>query len=301
MEEKPTADRISELPDEILHCILSRVKPQRVAAQTITLSRRWRGLWRSYPVVTFSTEDGLAMKNFQKFGKATLERFSRDRFLRMETLTLNIHVRDNSPVLKQLLNLSSERKAEEINICASALSFPFPLLSNSATKILRITGAQFLYDRHCHDLPLSLNSLRFLQLHRVYFDDDRAFQNLIDSSPLLETLEIGLLYGMRELKVSTHHANLTSLRIARCSSAEIEIAAPGLQTLRLDDLNCLSKFELTAPQLKLLEITHSDPAEKDRCFDLVIPNLRSLKSLTINDPELQKKLKLSNPKLKICF
>ncbi|CAN0914308.1 hypothetical protein LINGRAHAP2_LOCUS28483 [Linum grandiflorum] len=196
----------------------------------------------------------------------------------------------------QLLDLSSERKAEEINIYAWALSFPFRLLSNSATKILRLTGVQFYYNKHCDGFPLSLNSLRVLQLTNVFFDEDQLFQNLIASSPLLETLEIETLYRrMRKLKVSTHHTNLKSLRIARCFPREIEITAPGLQTLRLEDLQLLSKFELTAPQLNLLEITHYSPRLKHRCFDLVLPNLRSLKSLTLNDPELQKKLKLSNP------
>ncbi|CAN0914346.1 F-box/FBD/LRR-repeat protein At2g04230 [Linum grandiflorum] len=294
MENTSTAaDRISELPDEILHCILSRIKPQRKAAQTVTLSRRWRSLWRSYPVVDFSFYDVLQTKKFQKFCEATIKRFSLDRFLGMKTLELHLRGVDVKlcfPVFKQLLDLSSERKAEEIHLSSHReTSITFQLLSNSATKIMTVADVQFAYN---NDLALSLNSLRFLHLGFVSFEDDRILGNVLASSPLLETLKIDCLYTT-ELKVSTHHTNLKTLRIASCGFRKIEIAFPGLQTLRLKELLGLSKFELTAPQLNLLEIADC----KNCCFDTVISKLQYLKTLTLKDAKHGKKLKLSNPKL----
>ncbi|CAN0846102.1 F-box/LRR-repeat protein 13 [Linum grandiflorum] len=260
MEEKKSGvDRLSELPDDILHSILRRIKSESKVAQTITLSRRWWILWRSYPVVDYSDEDRIRMKNFKKFGDATVARFSRDSFLAMEALKLSLNeyaYKYRVPVIEQLLDLASERKAQEIDIrsftTSTSVSFPFRLLFNSATKMLRVTGLRFAY---CDDLPLSPNSLRFLHLISVSFKDNLLFENLIASSPLLETLEIGKSFSTKELKVCTHHINLKTLRIVGCSSKKIEIAAPGLQTLRLEDL-APSKVELTAPQLNLLEITY---------------------------------------------
>ncbi|XP_051211705.1 MEIOTIC F-BOX protein MOF-like [Lolium perenne] len=43
-------DRLSDLPDCLLHAILARLQ-SRQAVQTSTLSRRWRHLWRSVPCV----------------------------------------------------------------------------------------------------------------------------------------------------------------------------------------------------------------------------------------------------------
>ncbi|GMN20671.1 hypothetical protein TIFTF001_043141 [Ficus carica] len=45
-------DRISHLPDEVAHHILSFL-PMEDVAQTSTLSKRWKFIWRTLPVVDF--------------------------------------------------------------------------------------------------------------------------------------------------------------------------------------------------------------------------------------------------------
>lgn len=49
-------DRLSELPDRHLHAILSHLRSQQVV-QTCVLSRQWRNLWRSAPVVDLNDVD----------------------------------------------------------------------------------------------------------------------------------------------------------------------------------------------------------------------------------------------------
>ncbi|TVU39368.1 hypothetical protein EJB05_12782 [Eragrostis curvula] len=46
-------DRISGLPDDLLLGVLARLRCARAAAHTSLLSRRWRGLWRQLPELTF--------------------------------------------------------------------------------------------------------------------------------------------------------------------------------------------------------------------------------------------------------
>ncbi|OEL32802.1 hypothetical protein BAE44_0006180, partial [Dichanthelium oligosanthes] len=47
------SDRISRLPDDLLLDILAHLCCARAAAHTSLLSRRWRGLWRHLPELSF--------------------------------------------------------------------------------------------------------------------------------------------------------------------------------------------------------------------------------------------------------
>ncbi|KAL6850342.1 hypothetical protein ACP4OV_020969 [Aristida adscensionis] len=49
-------DRLSDLPDCLLHEIMSRLKARQVV-QTCVLSTRWRGLWRSVPCLDVDQEE----------------------------------------------------------------------------------------------------------------------------------------------------------------------------------------------------------------------------------------------------
>ncbi|CAL1359393.1 unnamed protein product [Linum trigynum] len=46
-------DKISQLSDDIIHHILRSTNSTKTAARTSLLSRRWRDLWRCYPVLEF--------------------------------------------------------------------------------------------------------------------------------------------------------------------------------------------------------------------------------------------------------
>lgn len=48
-----TADRISDLPDDLLLLVLARLGCVRTAARASVISRRWRGLWTRLPALVF--------------------------------------------------------------------------------------------------------------------------------------------------------------------------------------------------------------------------------------------------------
>ncbi|KAM0916659.1 hypothetical protein ACQ4PT_010014 [Festuca glaucescens] len=79
-----TDDRLSALPDDLLHRILSFLPCQR-AVQTTVLSKRWTGLWRSAPCININMLYILTR--------------SRHKWQKMEDLVTNFLIFHNAPVL----------------------------------------------------------------------------------------------------------------------------------------------------------------------------------------------------------
>ncbi|CAN0914693.1 Putative FBD-associated F-box protein At5g56560 [Linum grandiflorum] len=223
-------DRISLLPDDILLCILRRIPSPEQTAQTTVLSSRWRSLWRSYPVVEFfhHRDDGgtIMSEGFRKFGDASILRFSQNNLLVMEKLNLRSVGQVNSPVVEQLLDLASNRKAEEISINYYGkfdyrLRLPLEWLSFSSMKSLKLSHLDLVCNNYleleivgapkletlnlcgihrCCDLTsLSLNSLRFLHLRSLKITDE----TMVSELPLLKSLIIGGSHSEKKLEFSS--------------------------------------------------------------------------------------------------
>ncbi|CAN1286424.1 F-box/FBD/LRR-repeat protein At5g53840 [Linum perenne] len=306
MEKRPKKSAaggylVSDLPDEILHSILSRIPCFKKAARTSALSRQWRNLWRSYPVVELDS----TRMNLQEFHDATMAKFSRDKQLRMETLKISLTVYTHivpssadeqllyyvdfdtlrSPIAEKLLDLASKRKAKYVEVMTylSFLCLSFGLLSIPSAEILRLGRIRFASNKNSDDLIVSLNSLRSLHLNNVEFHNEQLFNNLIASSPLLETLEIRSVKGMKKKLRVSNVANLKVLVISACYGVtEIEITASALHNLHIQEMDQEFRIELVTPQLNVLKIMKS---KLNSCGDLPVP-LNSLRILSLKDSEL---------------
>ncbi|CAN0914036.1 F-box/FBD/LRR-repeat protein At5g53840 [Linum grandiflorum] len=302
-------DQISKLPDEILHRILRCLGTcdYEYEARTTVLSKRWRSLWQSYPIVGYSNRDvpggdASISAALQNFGRCTIERFSRDKALGMEALKLFAALKDveSNLLVRRLMKLAANRKAEEVDVELSSaknpsfLYLPFRLLSdctNAQTlrlKKLTITG-------NINDLDLFPNSLRFLDLCEVNFSDEQLCGKLLASSPLLETLRLQSILQLKKLKIG--NANLKRIVLHGCRNLEeIEIKAPLLQDLSLRGIGNVVGIELDTPRLEILAIRGSKNSTMMRTL-ISNSNLRSLKSLTLDGSSVTD-LNLSAPKLK---
>ncbi|CAN0914417.1 hypothetical protein LINGRAHAP2_LOCUS28560 [Linum grandiflorum] len=283
-------DRISRLPDQILHCIIRRLDHSKEAGQTITLSKQWRRVWHSYPVVHFDLYSRNSRSDLEKFSDSTIARFSRDSLLGMETLKLQPIVYEQGaiscPAVEQLLDLALERKAQEIEVIVSSfyyclgLRLPYRVLFNSTVKTLRLSKVVVDIDDDFHaNSPL----LETLQLIGCFGDM---------SFPVEEEIEI-VAPPFQVLQVT----NLKKLHLESCSPVEeIEMVAPQLQSLYLQQKDLL-RIELTAPLLQDLEINATCLTNTD--VQDMISKLPSLKYLTLHQHFFndEKKLKLSSPSL----
>ncbi|CAI0389408.1 unnamed protein product, partial [Linum tenue] len=67
-------DRISQLPDEIIHKILARVEPSKEDAKTSVLSQRWADLWQSYPVLEFHDTQFPSIQSAKRFAESATKK-----------------------------------------------------------------------------------------------------------------------------------------------------------------------------------------------------------------------------------
>ncbi|CAN1229914.1 F-box/FBD/LRR-repeat protein At5g53840 [Linum perenne] len=281
-------DRISELPDEIVHSILRCIPCYKEIARTSLLSRRWRYLYGSYPFV--ESDFTLSTIQFRKLSEATMKRFSRHKLLRMKSL--KIFVNDTSQAAEQLLDLASKRKAEYVEV-SSFLSFflcilPLQILSNSSARFLSLNSVRLFSDKY--DLLLSLNSLRSLHLNRVSSNDERIFTNLIASSPVLETLSIEYVSGMEKVFMPNRPASLNfamkslrflQLRLVYCGGERgllnLITSCPLLETLELQTILDLRKLHISNhSNLKTLKIFCCDVLG---VVEITAPELQSFQLL----------------------
>ncbi|EEC77336.1 hypothetical protein OsI_16014 [Oryza sativa Indica Group] len=70
----PATDRLSALPDALLHTILSSLKGRQMV-QTSVLSKRWRHLWRSVPCLDIDQREFAAASENWAISRSDLEKF----------------------------------------------------------------------------------------------------------------------------------------------------------------------------------------------------------------------------------
>ncbi|CDP05783.1 unnamed protein product [Coffea canephora] len=213
-------DGISQLPDNILCHILSLL-PTKFAAQTGILSKRWKELWLSVPVLEFQLHlwanyEG-NMKAFDRFAKTKIESFT-------NFLNRLLAVRDTSgikkfrlvcdhPVDSRCLDnwLSALHNVQELDLQIWELGeFQWSPFADNSLEILKL-GCGLLLN---FPSTVSFPRLKILHLHSTTYAGNASVEKLLSSCPVLEDLQIS----------RTNQDNVTNF----------VIAVPSLKRLALD-------------------------------------------------------------------
>jgi hypothetical protein len=206
-------DRLSTLPDDILHHVLSFL-PAEDGVRTCVLARRWRHLWKSATslhIVRHNLDDQESVKAAREF---------------VDHLLL---LRCGSPLDTCELSLAEFNDDDDI----SRLNLWIRHILTCRVRVLRL---DILSHGSCVEfdgLTLISDHLKRLQLSNIEFDD-----KLLDFSccPALEVLEIDDCDLSYADKISSQ--SLKCLSISRdCNFAENSrgrIYAPNLHSLRLE-------------------------------------------------------------------
>ena len=235
-------DRISKLPDRVIHRILSFV-PTVYAVRMSILSRRWRRMWYSVPALRFSDSDGFHCRDsFDMFvGHCLIHRSVTTRYISDSVVTsFKLEIIYSPDVERPEVNRWSKspimRNVEELDICASRHPKDFFIVCNKyrpsvvlngrSLSIVKLGGVKL--DDSC---STNLPSLKSLCLDDVTFDNDvnDTLRNLMIGCPSLEkfVFKVPRASYFVEIKISS-----SSLKLL-----EIET---GIQTVDIDALNLQS-------------------------------------------------------------
>ncbi|CAN1751739.1 F-box/FBD/LRR-repeat protein At1g78750 [Linum perenne] len=226
-ENNDGRDRISELPDEIIHQVLRRISSPAKAARTAVLSRRWRSVWSCYPAVQYRHSDfprltvEKTLKIFKKFVKASMERFSRHSQIRMETLDISLagYSDDYISLVKQLLKFATERKVEEISLISTETKLAEIEINAPRLQNLLLSGVFSL-----QKMELRAPKLKHLEIDCEFFESD-VLNAVISELPSLRTLAFRGFNTEKKLKLSIPRLEVFKLLGLPNALEEIELDA----------------------------------------------------------------------------
>ncbi|CAO2206090.1 unnamed protein product [Urochloa humidicola] len=212
----PDADRLSALPDALLHRIMSFLKAWEVV-RTCVLSRRWRHLWASAPYIDLrirGDDYGMTPEDFPDFVRHLFRR--REASAKLDTLHLRssdddgAHDEDNA---RLWIRTAIKQGARVIHLVGHRKDY---WLRGSSLVVLE--HASFV---SCH--------LKILKLSYGLVDDN-ILRQLSSHCPSLEEL------NLKDCLITGHEISSAALKILtmfKCKiNVNLSLAAPNLVLLR---------------------------------------------------------------------
>lgn len=228
-------DHLSSLPDCLLHHILSFLDTKTLLLTGI-LSKRWRALSTSFPILHFIYSD-------HKFRPKTGEKL--DNFVRFidQTLLLN-----PTPTIKKfsLCFPYNEKCVSHVDTCIrfvmhkaiqeldltftgnGSYKLPSSLLKSKTLISLKLKNCVFGVRHIARFTKLTALSLSCVTLSNLVLED------LLKGCPLLEDLVMEYFMCCTRLKIGSSSLKLKRLTIKVDHYVAIDVEAPNLQFLKID-------------------------------------------------------------------
>ncbi|CAO2035125.1 unnamed protein product [Urochloa humidicola] len=217
-------DRLSALPDELLHRVLSFL-PSRQAVHTTVLSKRWMDLWRLMPALNLNISEFKAPDNSLS---------AVQRWRKMENFTTNLLMRHRAPrldVFRLDVGFPFTGADWALNVdrwIRRAMEY-CPVVME--IRLFSVCGSRYHLPKlvSCHLKRLNISGVTL----------ERSFAEQLHSGcPVLEDLKIWRCRGFRGFQSDT----LKNLVVSECSSGPDMwiIRAPSLASVRLSLPYCNS-------------------------------------------------------------
>ncbi|KAL6131889.1 hypothetical protein ACLB2K_070262 [Fragaria x ananassa] len=235
------ADRISQMPDEVLTRILSFLDDTVLAVQTMVLSARWKNLWKSVSCIRLGDDDHESDDHFMALADHVVSLHDLTDILKFDLTYVNDGIRgdvlaaDYTCIRKWICTIVQHNVAElRLNLSnfdGTQDPFLFPeCLFMSTTLVDLKVDSDIISFSNC---PIEgcfprLKAL-YVSVDESEQDSPSSLENLFRCCPVLEQLTI----------------------LGTFSESNITISAPELKTLRMDCSFCDSNtFSINAPKLE---------------------------------------------------
>ncbi|TVU18637.1 hypothetical protein EJB05_34745 [Eragrostis curvula] len=233
-------DRISSLPDDLLHLVLVRLGCAREAARTSVLAHRWRGLWIRLPEFTFRGMELEAVETaLAQVTRPALGRLDIKADLKSEPALGRV-----SSLLRAAAQLSPEALSVSLdNLLDGDAAVELPCFDRTSSLVLKMDG-----------VPIALPPAGgdFSRLERLELTTgSNIFAALLPSCPRLRVLRINACTELKEITV--HSATLEELAVESVYELEniprIDIDAPEVKKMKLlVDMDREFSMTISAPK-----------------------------------------------------
>ncbi|CAL1393399.1 unnamed protein product [Linum trigynum] len=249
--EEPQIDRLSSLPDHVLHHVLSFFDDTLFSVRTSVLSSRWRSLWKHVPRLTLDTDFFNSASSFARYVDGVLS--SRLGGSNVDEINF-FHLRFSldKELFQRVVKFAASSNCQELIVCVGydEILEPhlFVPLADSNLRRLRF---------RCSSLGTGFGSCAFSALRVLDLDDC--------------CLPCG---SAADLDPFANFPCLENLTLCGCAMEDrqccFKISGPRLVKLQISAL-CCSKLEIFAPELKFFDIT--DIARSPILYQLALPSL----------------------------
>nr|XP_043625413.1 F-box/FBD/LRR-repeat protein At1g16930-like [Erigeron canadensis] len=243
-------DRLSSLPDELIHKILSFVSIKH-SIRVSALSSRWRYIWTSLPYLSFSTEYFHTLSDFSKFVTQVLTRRGNQSEVYSVKLSFSGSVEDVS--FKNIIHYAFSHNVQELNVrCLlenKDIEPPLSLFTSKSLKHLSLIGS-----RHFVTSTWELPEITTLHLQCVTFS-----QNIDHFSKCVNLRNLSLICCevMGSDCFSIFHRGLSNLTIDNNAFKKVHLVVPQLRNLSVTDYN--GTYTISAPELNSLSYAGYSP------------------------------------------
>ncbi|XP_074312408.1 F-box/LRR-repeat protein At4g14103-like [Silene latifolia] len=296
-------DYISELPEPVLHQILSLLHPKD-AARTCILSKRWQQAWNSYQILDFDLRRSHKMQkrlvDKQKNAMNHLLNCRKEQLLNIFKFRLRFIV--NKKLLQDVdgwISAVIERNVKELEIQAKSIQsvqfcLPMSVLRASSITALNLSGCILPTSGIKADLPhLQKLSLKKMNIPMAFL------VSLFSCCPLIDDLRFIECTGFKILSIGSCN-QLKRVDVHKCHGLKsVVMESPKLEsfwyfyekkkvcTINLVACRALKDLVLEYPRMND-ELFHEIISELPLLEKLVLSRCYGLKTIQISGDKLKK-------------
>ncbi|KAH7861113.1 hypothetical protein Vadar_021749 [Vaccinium darrowii] len=257
LKEKNTSDRISNLPDELLHHIFSFLPIQSII-QSSVLAKRWTHLWRSHPHLDFSRPSPALLLSRQPSNTIPIVFSRRQQDSNITSFRLFGHVSPSR--LRDYINRVMNHRIELLELdvrLESSFDLPPSLFNCNTLGVLTLN-----HRNHNFKYPTSagLPSVHTLSLTNAYFEHGSDLFSG-EKFPLLRKLCLEKCIGLSDLNINC--PGLEILELEGFDLKDLEVSGTALLELRVKRcFRCVNdSAKILAPSLRSLCWQNEVPVE----------------------------------------